>query len=153
MKLYLVQHAQATSKEEDSRRPLAMQGLDDIRKVAEYGAAHCAIIVDKVLHSGKLRAQQTADALASTMNLPAPEETDGLEPLADPSLWADRLAENEDDLMLVGHLPHMARLASFLLCKDADRGVVRFQMGGVVALERDDSFQWSLSWMIVPAIL
>lgn len=153
MKLYLVQHAQATAKEEDPRRPLSLQGYEDIRKIASHAADHCGIAVDRVVHSGKLRARQTAEVLASALNLPDPQQENDLEPLADPAIWAKRLAEGSEDMMLVSHLPYLARLASLLLAGDADQTIVRFQMGCVVALEREEGSAWALSWMIVPFIV
>lgn len=38
--------------------------------------------------------------------------------------------------MLVGHLPHLARLAAVLLADDPERPVVAFQQGGLVGLEQ-----------------
>ncbi|MGH2376556.1 MAG: hypothetical protein ACRDIC_24240 [bacterium] len=55
--------------------------------------------------------------------------------------------------MLVGHLPHLGRLASLLLVGTAERAVIRFQMGGVVCLARDDSGAWALEWMLVPELV
>jgi phosphohistidine phosphatase len=36
MKLYLVQHGKAKSKEEDPDRPLSMDGLEETKKVASF---------------------------------------------------------------------------------------------------------------------
>ena len=152
MNLYLVQHAEAVSKEEDPQRPLSATGTADIKKIAEFAAEHCHIAADSVFHSGKLRARQTADLLATALGLKAASRADGLEPLADPLIWAARLQESTEDMMLVGHLPHMGRLAAALLCGDPEAGTAHFQMGGIVALKRQDN-KWSLQWMIVPAIM
>jgi len=152
MNLYLVQHAEPVSKEQDPQRPLSARGLADIGKVAAYAAKHCGIKTKQIYHSGKLRARQTAEVLATGLKLPAPAETDGLAPLDDPTIWAGRFTESSDNIMLVGHLPHMGRLASLLLCGDPETTPVQFQMGGIVALNWEES-HWSLQWMIVPAII
>ncbi len=34
----------------------------------------------------------------------------------------------------------------------AERTVVRFRMGGVVCLGRDESGAWALEWMLVPEL-
>ena len=39
--------------------------------------------------------------------------------------------------VLVDHLPFLDRLASLLVVGDADRSIVRFQMGGIVCLVRE----------------
>ena len=68
-----------------------------------------------------------------------PEQSDGLAPNDDPTTWVRRLAAETGDVMLVGHLPHLARLASSLLTDDSDRQVVAFQQGGLVGLEGTDA--------------
>lgn len=152
MNLYLVQHGEAVSKEEDPQRPLSDNGIANVKKAATFAAGSCSITADKIFHSGRLRAEQTAEILATILKLPVSEPVDTLEPLADPSIWQSRLTESSEDLMLVGHLPYMAKLASSLLCDDPERNIVRFQMGGMVALKRDNN-EWTLQWMIIPDIL
>ncbi|MFQ6091044.1 MAG: phosphohistidine phosphatase SixA, partial [Candidatus Bipolaricaulia bacterium] len=102
MRLYLVQHAEAKSKEEDPARPLSGRGEEDIRRVARYLKEHADIRVEEIKHSGKRRAEQTAQALAEELT-PAKgsAKAEGLEPLADVELWAKRLAEIDEDTMLV----------------------------------------------------
>lgn len=54
--------------------------------------------------------------------------------------------------MLVGHLPHMSRLGSTLLSGISESNLIAFQMGGIVALTREENL-WYLRYMIVPTIL
>ena len=68
MKLYLVQHAKAASKETDPERSLTEEGLRDIRKVAEF-IKPLDLSVDYLWHSGKNRAQQTAEILADVVKV------------------------------------------------------------------------------------
>lgn len=154
MRLYLVQHAEAKSEEEDPARPLTEKGLADIKKVALYLKEHADIKVAQINHSGKTRAEQTAQALAEALAPPRGiAKAEGLEPLADPRLWAERLARLDEDTILVGHLPHLSRLASRLICGDEERKVVSFQMGGVVCLERDAEGNWSVRWALTPELV
>ncbi len=154
MNLYLVQHAKARDESKDPERHLSKRGREAIRKTAAFAADRAAVRVERILHSGKTRAQETAEALAEALRPPlGVEATDGLDPMADPKVWAGRLAESEEDLMLVGHLPHMGRLASLLVCGDADNPVVTFQTGGIVCLQRDQEGEWSVAWMVVPEVL
>jgi len=150
MFLYLVQHGDAKREEEDPARPLSDKGMVDVKKVVSF-ISRLNIEVEEVLHSNKLRAKQTAEILAKgikvTKGLP---ETDGLAPLDDPGLWAERLKTRTNPIVLVGHLPHLAKLASLLLCAEKDKNVVAFKMGGIVCLKRDDEGTWSLQWMIIP---
>jgi len=151
--LYLVQHGDAKREEEDPSRPLSDKGREDVRKVASY-ASRMKIEVDEVLHSGKLRAKQTAEILSEHLKIEnGISETDSIAPLDNPLIWAERLKDRTTSLMLVGHLPHLAKLSSLLLCGDMEKNVVAFRMGGIVCLKRDDTGKWSLQWMITPEIL
>ncbi len=154
MNLYLVQHAEAKPKEKDPERGLSEKGLSDLRRVAIHVAAHSCILVNLILHSGKKRAKQTVEVLAEYLNPPdGIKAIDGLEPLADASIWKDRLKEINQDTMLVGHLPHLSKLTSSLLCNDDARTTVNFKNSGIVCLKRDDSGSWSIGWMLTPQIL
>lgn len=154
MKLYLVQHATARRKEEDPSRPLSEQGWREIVKVAEYSAKYLDIHVEQILHSSKLRAKQTAEVLAEHL-----QPTKGavlaqyLEPLADPKFWQRRLAQARENTIIVGHLPHLSKLTSILLTGDEAKEVVAFRMAGIVCLQRNETNQWVLKWLITPEIV
>ena len=153
MNLYLVQHAEAKSEEEDPQRSLSENGLADITRVAAFLNEHARIKVHSIMHSGKTRAQQTAEILVEHLQPPeGARATDGLNPLDDPAIWMRRLVQMQDDAMLVGHLPHLSRLASQLLSEE-ERTVVKFQMGGVVCLGRDEEKTWSVRWMLIPQLI
>jgi len=134
MKVYLVQHAKPKSKEEDPDRPLSDEGKNDIIKIIKFLPQ---LNIKKVLHSDKLRAQQTAEILAKSLKAEV-INGDALEPLADPAIWAQRLDKESEDVMLVGHLPHLAKLASQLLTQNQEKPVISFKQGGIVCLEKTD---------------
>ncbi|MEW6110013.1 MAG: phosphohistidine phosphatase SixA [Nitrospirota bacterium] len=153
MLLYLVQHAEAVKEEEDPARPLSEKGIQDIRKVASYISGF-DLMIARILHSNKLRAKQTAEALAEHLKPSSGvSETDGLAPMDNTRTWTDRLKYISENVMLVGHLPHLGNLASMLLCRDPETGIVDFKMAGVVCLKRDEKGSWSLQWMITPEMI
>ena len=150
MLLYLVQHAEAVSKEEDAARSLSEKGIQDIRKVAKY-IAGLNIKVSQILHSNKIRAFQTALVLADYVKVEEKiSETDGLAPLDDPQIWFERISNMNEDIILVGHLPHLSRLSSLILTGDKDKNVIDFKMGGVVCLKKSEDGKWSVEWKITP---
>jgi phosphohistidine phosphatase len=151
MYLYLVQHAQAKPKEQDPDRPLSEQGIADLKKVTRF-LEEQKLNINTILHSPKTRAKQTAGILAEALNSGQVSETDGLTPLDDPLIWVKRISQKDEDIMLVGHLPNISKLASLLLCGDEKRTVVDFHMGGVVCLEGGES-AWSAVWVVIPSIL
>jgi phosphohistidine phosphatase len=146
VRLYLVQHGQATSEEEDPDRPLTEQGADDVRITAHHAVRELGASPQRILHSGKTRARQTAEIWAEELDDRA-EATEGLAPNDDPALWAERVAAVDEDLMLIGHLPHLGRLAALLVTGDADVTVVAFRPGTVVVLERGDT-----GWSVIAAL-
>ena len=153
MKLYLVQHAEAKGEEEDPARPLSEMGWKDLEKVTSFLRKR-GIEIARILHSGKLRARQTAEKLSEVVRSSEDvQENEGLAPLDDPAKWENRLREETADVMLVGHLPHLSKLAGLLLTGDSNRRVINFKMGGVVCLERDEKGSWSVGWMIIPQVL
>src|SRR4030043_449099 len=152
MFVYLVQHADAKKEEIDPASPLSEKGLQDIKKVASY-VSQLNIRVYKIFHSSKLRARQTAEILSENLKpIKGISEIDGLAPLDDPNIWAVRLKDIPDDIVLVGHLPHLGKLSSLLLCGNADKNVVSFKMAGMGCLKKDDTGAWSLQWMLTPEI-
>lgn len=153
MFVYLVQHAEAKSEQEDPSRSLSEKGMHTIKKVASY-ASQCDLKIHMIFHSSKLRAKQTAEVLSEHLN-PAKgiSEVDGLAPLDDPAIWAQRLKDIQEDVILVGHLPHLAKLASLLLCGDKDKNVISFKMAGIVCLQRTDTESYSLQWMVTPEVV
>jgi phosphohistidine phosphatase len=155
MLLYLIQHGDAKKEEEDPSRPLSDKGVRDSEKTAVH-LSRLGVVVKGILHSGKLRAKQTAEIMSrgltpvSFRNL---SETDGLAPLDNPGIWDDRLKYMTDDTMLVGHLPHLGRLSSLLLCGAQEKNIISFKMGCVVCMERNGKGLWSVRWMVTPDIL
>lgn len=152
MKLYLVQHGEAASKEVDPERPLTNQGRLDVERMGAF-LKRSGVQVRRVIHSGKLRAQQTAELLATFVAPEVDPEVSGLMNPNDNPRAFDWQAESWDqDTLIVGHLPFMAGLVSHLLIEDDSRALVAYQPGAVVCLEHDDG-EWQLDWMIRPELL
>ncbi|HCC69290.1 MAG TPA: phosphohistidine phosphatase SixA [Nitrospiraceae bacterium] len=153
MLLYLVQHAEAKREEEDPARGLTDKGLQDIKNVGNY-VAGLKIKVGQIFHSGKTRALQTAQILADYLEFEKElSQTDGLSPMDDPQIWFERISQTDEDTILVGHMPHLGRLAGFLLCGDKDSGPINFKMAGIVCLRRFDDGHWAAEWMITPEVV
>ncbi len=153
VKLYLIHHAEARREEEDPDRPLTEKGWADARRVAAHLVGCGAVRVGRIIHSGKLRARQTAEAWAERLRPVEILPADGLDPAADPAAWADRLQWETEDTMLVGHLPYLERLASRLLVGDPGGRVVAFQNAGAVCLERGKDGRWAVRWLLTPDVV
>lgn len=149
MYLYLVQHGVPMSKEEDPGRPLSEEGASAVESTASSVSSFVG--AGRIFQSGKLRAAQTAEIFGRHLKAVV-KEADGLNPMDDPSVWAERLKDEAEDTVLVGHLPHLQKLASLLLAGDSGTRVVEFKMGGVACIKRDEE-GWSLQWMVVPGMV
>ncbi|MFC1541566.1 phosphohistidine phosphatase SixA [Candidatus Latescibacterota bacterium] len=151
---YLVQHGEPLPKEINPDRPLSDKGKTDVRKTAAFVTGNMSISVSAIYHSTKTRARETAEILKDYFNPPNGISTaDDLDPMADLVVWAKRLKDSADNIMLAGHLPHLSRLTSLLISGDDSLGIVAFKMGGMVCLERSDDGNWSVAWMIIPQML
>lgn len=149
MKIYLVQHGKAEAKEVDPDRPLTQRGREQTQLMAEM-AAKLDLDVQEIRHSGKTRAEETAvifgRSLSRMGNVVA---VSGLGPVDDVRPVADELTEGSMPVMLVGHLPFMARLAGLLVNGDSEKSPVEFRNSGIVCLARDDG-NWQLLWQLIP---
>ena len=152
MELYLVQHGEAKPESEDPERPLTDRGAETVRRMAAW-AAQVGLKVDQIRHSGKRRAEQTAALLGERLN-PAQGviAVAGLNPNDDVRPVAEAIRAEQAAVMLVGHLPHLSRLANLLLTGDPEGGVLCFQMAGIVCLVREGG-QWAVDWAVPPELL
>lgn len=114
MVLYLCQHGDALATDVDPDRPLSEHGTTDVCNVAN--ALGGGVDIAEIVHSGKTRARQTAELFHERL---APEAAimteDGLEPKDPVRIFAEGLASRDSNLMVVGHMPFVSRLASHLL--------------------------------------
>jgi phosphohistidine phosphatase len=151
MRLYLVQHGEAKSEAEDPERPLTSRGADEVKKVA-VPLRKLQIKHPRIVHSGKVRAKQTAEIIAQGLEIsPAfVQVSPVLNPNDDVRPWAERIPRETDDLMLVGHLPFLEKLASLLLCGNENGKLVLFRYAAIVCLEQKESEGWALRWMLTP---
>jgi len=153
MKLYLVQHGEAKPKEEDPDRSLTDGGRQDVERVANFLKGTGAE-AKRVIHSGKLRAKQTAeilkDAIAAKGKL---EAHDGISPNDEPGPLAEEARKWTDDTMVVGHLPFMSRMVSLLITGEAVVPIASYDPGSVVCLDKGENGTWTICWMLRPELL
>lgn len=134
--IYLVHHADAVGPDIDPQRPLSAAGRAHAERLAR-SAAERGVRPDVVWHSGKLRARQTAEAFRRACNpLAAFTAVRGLQP-ADPPEWVKDLVAGETrEVMLVGHMPNLARVRALLTAGHAE-AASGFPEHGLVSLEVD----------------
>ncbi|MCU0693101.1 MAG: phosphohistidine phosphatase SixA [Polyangiaceae bacterium] len=152
MALYLVQHGEAYSEQEDPQRGLTPAGTSDVERIAGVAAGY-GVRVGRIVHSGKRRAVQTAHILARHMAPAQGVETmAGIGPTDDVLPVAAGL-DPSPDLLIVGHLPFLEHLATLLVTGHQGKRVFRFQNGGIVCLDHDEQQGgWVIRWALMPRI-
>jgi phosphohistidine phosphatase len=149
MDFYLVRHGEAVSEGPDSQRGLTLSGRQDVARVAQAAGAR-NIFIAEIVHSGKLRAKETAEILAEYLSpLNGVREISGLAPDDDPMIGKTELGAATNPLMVVGHLPYIRRLAGLLVTGDPERHVIDFAPATLACCNRENSL-WKISWVLMP---
>ncbi len=158
MDLYIVRHGEAQPAEEtpdgsDAARALTPDGrrktARTARALAELGA-HPGVILSSPL----TRARETSDVLAAIL-VPAAGVVveDSLLPDAPVRQTVLRLARREESgILVVGHMPHLAALASLLLCGRPSADIV-LKKSSACALSfggRAGGGRGRLEWLLQP---
>lgn len=153
IRIYLVQHGEATPKDIDPERPLTGNGTKDIEGMARF-LKDSGVKVDRILHSGKLRAEQTARILAGALLAGIePESIKHINPNDSVHDFASSLETFGNGSMFVGHLPFMEKLVAYLLSEDEGSRAVEFKPGSVVCMFASGDADWKIEWMIRPELV
>ncbi len=155
MALFLVQHGISAPKDIDPEKGLSDFGREETNRIAQVAKGY-KIPVQKIVHSGKKRAEQTAGIFHETLALEIPmKKNSGINPMDDARIFAATI-ELEENLMVVGHMPFMERLVSFLTTGSENCRVFKFQNSGIVCLDmesgEDNEADWFIKWTLNPNI-
>jgi len=153
MPLYLVRHGEAYSEAADPDRSLTEAGKATVDDMAQL-ANSFKIPVSQILHSGKTRARQTADIFSKHLKPSAGvKEIKGIKPNDDVTMIAPEL-DPAVNTMIVGHLPFLERLVSYLVTGSPDKAIIKFQTGGIVCLDRiEKNGSWHVKWALMPKMV
>ena len=152
MKLFLMRHGEYLATDMQAAGSLSVKGKNDIAKLATF-ISKLDTDVDRIWHSSKLRAKQTAEILSDKMTGVSVQYQAGLEPDDDIEMVFAEISLATQDSMIVGHLPFMPKLISQLVSGTENKELVVFQPGTLVCLEKLEMQRWIISWVISPGIL
>lgn len=155
MRIYLVQHGISASSGSGGEKTLSERGYEETKLISSVLQGY-KVSVAGIAHSGKLRARQTAEIfreiLAPATNIRA---VAGIMPLDDVRVFAKGIM-SLNNFIVVGHLPFMDKLLSYLAAGNENAGVYTFQNSGVVCLAAEESdngtLNWSIKWTVNPNI-
>lgn len=152
MQLYLVQHGEALTKDIDPDRTLSEAGRNDVQRLASFLAGKAR--VERVLHSGKTRARQTAEILsAAVASGRDAEQFDGLSPNDRVESFVRHVEGWGEDTLIVGHLPFMAKLVARMTTGAEEMSIVAYRPCSIVCLGTGEGQDWLVQWMIRPELL
>jgi phosphohistidine phosphatase len=160
MDLFLLRHGIAVDRgqpgyEDDSLRPLTPKGAARIHRIAQ-AAKRLRLKFDLILSSPYLRAQQTAQGIASFYKMEDKLRlTENLVPATLASALIGEIHETYADalsILLVGHEPYLSGLVSVLLAGD-ENVMITFKKGGLCKLSVDELRYErcaTLEWLMTP---
>lgn len=162
MKLVIIRHGPAGDREEweaeggdDRLRPLTPEGRKEMQRVAR-GLARLVPTIDLLATSPLARAAETADIVARAYDSEA-VVLEALEPDRDPDDAVRWLQKQPADhtVGLVGHEPHLSRLAGYLLT-GTRASFIDLKKGGACRLDLPAvsmPAKGNLKWLLTPGEL
>ncbi len=154
MKLYFMQHGPCLPKDRDPEQPLSPEGEELVRVIA-VAVSKMNLKFDTIIASTKKRSLQTATFIAHSTGYPPEKivQTALLKPMAPPAETINFLKEYEqqNNILIVGHLPSLAEVASFLLL-ESGKIRLKFEMGGLGCIDIPSlpEHEGELMWYVVP---
>lgn len=148
MKLYLVRHGAYVADDLQMRNGLSSEGTAAVNHLVSL-LQPLNLSVSHIFHSGKLRAEQTAELLTNAFSSEHPMQVKpGLNPEDDVIAFANEMTHWESDVLAVGHLPFMGRLVGQLIVGDPNKDIVDFQTATMVCLEQVMLERWIIKWVL-----
>ena len=151
MFLYILRHGSAKPKHEDPGRGLSPGGRQEVEAVSRV-FSRLNPQIDAIWHSGKTRAEQTADILAAHLRKKGRVEAHpGLDPNDPVQPLVEEIGQSDSNLVVVGHLPYLGKLISVLIL-GKERNLLDLPSAGLVCLE-SSAGSWRLHWFLTPELL
>ena len=113
---------------------LPHSSLPALERIGEFLEAR---VRTPIWHSGKHRAQQTAEILAGAVSASqGMRQRNGLAPKDPVAPVKQAIEQWAGDLMIVSHLPFLGKLTALLVADNEETEIVAFRFGCVVCVER-----------------
>ena len=158
MDVYLIRHADALALGErgitdDDERPLSELGEEQARNAAS-ALQRRGVVLDRFYTSPLLRARQTAEAMLRIWSRPDLELQPclHLSPGARPRKLARFLLKQEGEKVgLVGHMPHLAIVAGWLIGdKKVQIDIAKAGVAYIICGDSPGKGMGTLHWMVAP---
>jgi phosphohistidine phosphatase len=157
MEIYLMQHGPNLSKDEDPEESLSLEGEVQISKAAQ-AIKKMGLEFDVIIASPKKRSQQTAAVVARTLGFPVDsivetEKVKAMTPAEETIRYLEEF-QGKQSVLIAGHLPSLAEVASFLLTSGS-KATIQFERGGIGRIDVNalPTHEGRLRWYLTPAQL
>jgi phosphohistidine phosphatase len=154
MKIFIMRHGEAgLNASSDAERTLTARGKTDSRAVITQSLAKMPTLIDKVLVSPYVRAQETWQEISSLVAAKSIEECEDITPYGDSErvyhyICALAKTQQVNTVMLVSHLPLVGYLTAEFV---ADIAAPMFPTSGLACVEFDvESGLGMLEWQLKP---
>ena len=154
MELYLMQHGPALPKEEDPDEGLSSAGEARIR-ASGRALKKMGVGFEAILSSPKKRSKQTAGIVAEEVGFPPEKivETEKVKAMtpADETIRALMEYKSSPRVLIAGHLPSLAEIASSLLA-EGSKARIAFERGGCCRIDVEElpTHSATLRWYLTP---
>lgn len=154
MEIYLMQHGPALPKEQDPDEGLSPAGEARIH-ASGNALKRMGVSFDVILSSPKKRSKQTAAIVAKEIGFPPEKimETEKVKAMTPPEETIKALTKYAGNkrILIAGHLPSVAEVASFLLT-EGSKATIEFERGGCCRIDVEDLHTHSgyLRWYLTP---
>ena len=152
MYLYLFRHGDALPGSPDRERPLSKRGKEETKKITKF-LKSAGIEIKDIYHSGLRRAEETAEIIVKILETKTAVKKNGLAPDDSASLICEEILKHKEDLIIVGHMPHLSNLISKLLVGREEADLIDFRKSAVLALEKKFDGPWRIQWFVTPKLL
>ena len=148
-----MRHGEAGGTYNGEEPSLSVRGESEVDIIGKALSSY-DVQINRIYHSGKLRARQTAEIVKNKLGTDIPiSGREGLKPNDSAAIFAEGITEIQEDTLIVGHLPFMAKLAAYLLTTAENDWKFSFSTASVVCLENIPSSGWKIHWFINPEIV
>ena len=154
MEIYLMQHGPNLSKDEDPEESLSPEGEAQVAKAAQ-AIKRMGLGFDVIIASPKKRSKQTAAIVAEAVGFPVEniletEKVKAMTPAEETINYLKQFADKKS-ILVAGHLPSLAEVASFLLTSGS-KATIQFERGGLgrIDVESIPTNEGKLRWYLTP---
>jgi phosphohistidine phosphatase len=133
----IVQHGDNISKEENPDKPLSTKGRDQIQNLVNFLNV-IKWYPERIIHSGKLRAAETAEIAGKGTGCTLIEVEEYLDPKDDPARLVKELGERDENILVVGHMPFLGELVK-KITNSTENDIIDITHGSPLMITKKDN--------------